>query len=292
MWAMVYASGSQYTSHPLAKRMQSAGNYYGDFLLVPPDYLNKWIRMFGTSLDYYLLYSDEIRSKLAELDAEVYITQLQAYARQYSKALKGNDNLEILPWQKFIGADLLRDLRRPWDDSWESSPYALEPIQRVEGVSQGVLDKAYPRTEIDNEDVYEERGYLMDAKISTVEYLREFTLPFDNSTELANWIFAPRYIPVGGAITGKEGPYLGLSRRERIETSLKEIYQKLKRVVNSLETPHSRFDGDIKILPSELAQPAERIIDEIEYAAESWERVMDIVGVMISIMTILKKDPT
>ncbi|KAF3907054.1 hypothetical protein AA313_de0209444 [Arthrobotrys entomopaga] len=289
MWAMAHAGD---TSPKLMKRMHSAANYYGDFLLVTPDYLNKWMRTYSTSLKYYLRYSEEIRNKLAELDAEVYIEQLKTYAKQYSQKLKGNDELEILPWQKFIGAELLRDLRRPWDEPWEMGTFTLEPIQRIEGVSQSVLDEAYPRAEIDNEDAFEERGHLMDAKISTVEYIREFTLPFKNITELTNWVFAPKFVPAEGTTTGSEGPFLELSRRERIETSLKEIYQNLKIVVNSLETAYLRFDGEIKILPSKTAQPAERILDEIEDTMESWERVMDIIGVMASIMAILKEDPT
>ncbi|EPS35174.1 hypothetical protein H072_11410 [Dactylellina haptotyla CBS 200.50] len=276
------------SSRRLEKRMHAA-NYYGDYLLVTPSYYTGWIAKNSGPLSYYLKYATEVRKQLHLLDDEPYVAELRDYARRYSLELEGNDKMEMIPWQNFIDADLLRDLKRPWNEPWQMSYYGLEPSQRIEGVPQDVLMEAYPRAEIQTEEEYDTPLFLIDSKISTVEYLRQFALPFRSTTELADWLFTPRYLPADSGSTEKtEGPYINLSRRERIGLSLEAIYKQLSENVLGLEIPGARFAGELAIPQIDVT---ENIILEIESVAESWERVKDIVGVMVSILNLLKEDP-
>ncbi|KAF3925921.1 hypothetical protein ABW20_dc0105566 [Dactylellina cionopaga] len=282
------SSGSDSSSPQLVKRMHSAANYYGSFLLVTETYYSGWITKYSSNLKFFLRYSSEIRERLAELDKEAHISKLKHYARKYSLEMEGNEQLEVLPWQKFIDHEVLKTLQRPWEDLWEMPSAGLGPISRIQGLSDAMLKTGYPLEEIKSEEEFAERGPLLDDKISTVEYLREFVLLFPNTRELANWLFNPQYLPAAAGSEQTTGPYLELSRRERLETSFSAIYGRLNHMVEELSGIGSGFAGEIVV----VAPFAWDILKDLEVLVQKWERIKDIIGVMTSIIAVLKEDPT
>ncbi|KAK6349388.1 hypothetical protein TWF696_005676 [Orbilia brochopaga] len=264
--------------------MESTLNNNGNIQQVTADYYSDWIAANSGSLAFYIKYSSEARSIVDQLNKEdPYIARLRKIARDYSWSLEENSDLEVIPWQKFINSKLLADLQQPWSDIWVMPPDCLTPLERVEGLSEATL-REYPSSEITTEDEYDQPAPLLDDAVSTFDYIREFTVPFDNVQNLANWIFTPKYEPASTISAANDGILsLDLPRKYRIKSSLETIYSKLKGTVARLQEPGVQIEGAIKLSWFDAAY-ADEIAKDVERIAESWERVQDLIGVMATLI--------
>ncbi|KAJ6265076.1 Seprase [Drechslerella dactyloides] len=232
----------------LFKRMETiASGQNHNTRFVTPAYFSDLIEANSGSLGLYLKYSKEARDRVGELDEEdPYVSRLRQIAREYSWSVEENIQLDIIPWQKFINAQLLANLQRPWSEQWEMPIDGLTAIERIEGLSEAAFLK-YPTAEITNEDEFDQSGPLLDEQVSTYDYIREFTVPFDSIYELADWIFTPTYAPASIATATDEGSLsINLLRRRRIKASLETIYYKLRGIISRLQDPGTKVLGEIK----------------------------------------------
>ncbi|KAK6521918.1 hypothetical protein TWF506_002119 [Arthrobotrys conoides] len=289
--------------HHLTKRMISAskaGNYFGGFLRVYQSEIPEWTTKKSGLLNSYLVFSHLVREEIANLKVEPYVPLLRAYSRQYAKQIYPDDPLAYISWQDFINEDLVRALHRPWGEKWKLPPFTLSPDDRIKGIPAGLLDK-YPHAEIENEEDFNKRPLLRSDEITTVEYIAEFSLPFADISQLTNWLFNPVSGPARDpepdpAIPSQDQDnrvYIELDRRERMQESLQAIYNRLKALVEDLKgfDLQTQFAGKIPI-PPDTAQPIIEAVQKMIDHQHGWERVKDLVGVLITVMTYLAEEPS
>ncbi|KAF3226029.1 hypothetical protein TWF106_001245 [Orbilia oligospora] len=286
--------------HHLTKRMLSASkaaNYFGGFLLVPRSELSSWTTENAGLLNSYLVFSRKVREETTKLKTEPYVALLRAYSSRYAKQMYPDNPLAFISWQEFVNEGLIKALHRPWGEKWKLPEFALSPDDRLKGLSAELL-KVYPHAEIENEEDFNDRPLLRSAKITTVEYVAEFSLPFPSISSLSDWLFDPRPPPDepgqvqddldGLDDSGSDDPlFIELDRRERIEVSLRAIYSQLGALVEDLRgfNLQVQLTGNIPI-PPENAQPIIKIIKE---TIDGWERLKDLVGVLATTMRLLKE---
>ncbi|KAK6535081.1 hypothetical protein TWF281_006378 [Arthrobotrys megalospora] len=281
--------------HRLEKRMFSslAADLVGDFVRTTLSEITAWTSKHGSELDYYLQYSKEVRTKLAQLQTygterkiEPYIALLHSYSKQYLAQNFPGDPTAFVSWQDFIDEYLLTALQKPWEYKWKMPSFTLSPEDRIKGLSPELLD-LYPHDEIEDEEAFDNRPLLLADSISTVEYLTQFSLPFPTTSNLTTWLLNPTPAPAyGGQATDW---YIQLSRVGRIHDSFEAIRVQLEVIIEGLEgfDLEKDFKGEKPIPPAST----EPIIAAIKQAMEDWQRIYDVIGVMSTITDMVDPDP-
>ncbi|KAK6362376.1 hypothetical protein TWF730_006067 [Orbilia blumenaviensis] len=264
----------------------TAADEFGAYLRVTQLVLSAWTTNHTSELIWYLRYSSEVRKTIQELKEEPYISLIHSYSKKYVKDEFPDNPFAFFPWQEFIDVDLLTALQKPWEYKWKMPFFTLSPEDRIKGLSSELLE-IYPRAEIENEDAFDNRPLLLSNEISTVEYLAEFSLPFKGPSALTTWLFNPITLPAAAGEAGESFLYIETSRRERVEDSLTAIRVQLETIIEGLKgfDLDTEFAGNISIAP-DYTPP---IIAAIRKTIEGWKRARDVVGVMITIMDMLRK---